>query len=150
VEIRAANPKDLKEIEGIEKASFNKDAYHRELLEAFLKEPRFLTLVAESDGVLVAYGTLFEEEGSSTRLVTIAVRPVERNQGLAKKLMRRLEDIALEKGSKRMTLEVGVTNVAAVNLYLGFGFRIRGTIPDYYGKQKDAFYMEKGLRPRTP
>lgn len=146
VDIRVAVPQDLQEIIRIERASFEHEAYSKALLDAFLQEDAFLTLVAEDDAI-IAYATMYhEKKEGGVRVVSIAVLPEERNQGIAKQLMRWIERAALERGARRMSLEVGATNVAAINLYLKDGFVIKGTIPDYYGKGKDALYMEKPLR----
>lgn len=145
-----AGPGDLEAITRIEKSSFDREAYSEALLEAFLGEREFTTLVAEEDGTALAYATMFAAEGGEeARVVSIAVLPAQRSHGLAQLLMGELEAAARKGGRRRMTLEVGVTNVAAINLYLKLGFRIRGTIPDYYGKGRDALYMEKPLPERT-
>jgi ribosomal protein S18 acetylase RimI-like enzyme len=148
VEIRQATRDDLKEIIDIERASFEHEAYSKDLLALFLRDKAFITLVA-TDGVkLLAYATtLGEDGGSGMRIVSIAVLPERRGQGAALTLMKNAEAIAIEKGAERMSLEVGVTNVPAINLYLKLGFSIKGTIPDYYGEGKDALYMEKHLPP---
>ena len=52
-------------------------------------------------------------------------------------------------GSKKVFLEVRVSNVAATNLYLDFGFKQIGIRKDYYGLpegKEDALLMSKSLR----
>ena len=78
-------------------------------------------------------------------IVSLAVVPDYRGRGFAKGLLRALEKHARENGASKLALEVGVVNVPALNLYLHDGFRLVGTVADYYGKGKDAFYLEKRL-----
>jgi ribosomal protein S18 acetylase RimI-like enzyme len=88
VDIRVAVPQDLQEIIRIERASFEHEAYSKALLDAFLQEDAFLTLVAEDDAI-IAYATMYhEKKEGGVRVVSIAVLPEERNQGIAKRLMR--------------------------------------------------------------
>jgi ribosomal protein S18 acetylase RimI-like enzyme len=44
-----------------------------------------------------------------------------------------------------MVLQVAVTNVAALNLYLHQGYVLQGVIGSYYGPGKDAYFMDKVL-----
>lgn len=146
VEIRSAGPNDLKDINKIERASFAYEAYSQALLAYFLRDEAFVTLVAIEGAEVIAYATIMEEDGGSgMRIVSIAVLPQRRDQGIARSIMQRIEGIAIEKGAKGLSLEVGLTNVPAINLYLRLGFSIKGKIADYYGEGKDALYMEKML-----
>jgi ribosomal protein S18 acetylase RimI-like enzyme len=146
VEIRRATRDDLKEIIRIERASFEHEAYSKDLLALFLRDKAFITLVATDEGEVLAYATtLGEDGGTGVRIVSIAVLPDRRGQGVAMSLMQDSEAMAIKKGARRMSLEVGVANVPAINLYLKLGFSIKGTINDYYGEGRDALYMEKPI-----
>jgi len=143
VELRKARPEDLDDVMDVESQSFEAERYERELIEAFITEKDFTTLVSLADRRIVGYATLYDKGGGSFRLISIAVLPTHRNQGIARALMRQLETISSVKRGRRMSLEVSVTNVPAISLYLSLGFRIKGTILDYYGKGKSAFFLEK-------
>jgi [ribosomal protein S18]-alanine N-acetyltransferase len=142
--IREATQGDLDELMRIENESFQAERFSRNLLELFITEEDFDTLVCD-DGTVVGYATAFTEPGVRSRVLSLAVDEKNRGKGIGRRLMQDLEHRAKEKGANLVTLEVRVTNVPAVNLYLAGGYRIKGTIPDYYGKGEDAFYMEKKL-----
>jgi len=148
VEMRRALPGDLKDIIKIERCSFDHEAFSETLLASFLKDRCFLTLLVIDGVESIAYATILKEEAAaSIRIVSLAVVPQSRNRGVALSLMRRIEAIADELGSRRMNLEVGVANIPAINLYLKLGFVIKGSIADYYGEGRDALYMERPLPP---
>jgi ribosomal-protein-alanine N-acetyltransferase len=144
--IREAVMGDLDELMRIEEESFQEERFSRNLLELFVNEEEFDTLVCEVQGTLVGYASAYGESGVRTRVLSLAVGLEHRGLGIGRRLMNDIEARAISSGSKTMTLEVRATNVPAVNLYLDRGYRIKGTIADYYGKGKDAFYMEKILQ----
>jgi ribosomal protein S18 acetylase RimI-like enzyme len=148
VKFREGDVRDLQDLMRIEQTCFGKQGFSRRLVEVLLLEEDMSTIVVENVGEIVAYSMLFEEEKSwSTRIISIAVMPEHRGEGIAKALLQRMELLSRNKQAKKMTLEVGVVNVPAINLYLNFGFKIEGNVPDYYGRGKDAFYLEKRLVP---
>jgi ribosomal-protein-alanine N-acetyltransferase len=75
-------------------------------------------------------------------ITTIASAPEARRRGVGELLLNGLIDLSLELGARFMTLEVRVSNVAAQQLYLKYGFETRGTRPRYYtDNQEDALVM---------
>ncbi|HET6820777.1 MAG TPA: ribosomal protein S18-alanine N-acetyltransferase [Candidatus Limnocylindria bacterium] len=75
-------------------------------------------------------------------ITTFGVHPEFRRQGVGRRLLLRLVDVALELRAARLTLEVRVSNTAAQALYRRFGFTITGTRPRYYTDDgEDAFVM---------
>ena len=140
---------DLEVMTRIERSSFGEDSYHRELIEKLLSEKKFHNVFAEVDHEGVGYATFFEDgRRRRARLVTIAVIPDHRNRGYAKAMLEFLEKEMGGLGLRMASLEVGATNVPAMNLYLSNGYRIAGRMPNYYGKGKDALYMEKPIEGR--
>jgi ribosomal-protein-alanine N-acetyltransferase len=104
------------------------------------------SLVARSGkplaGYLVAWFVLDE-----AHLGNIAVNPELRRRQIATALMKRLIEEADERMVTRITLEVRVSNVAAIRLYRNFGFRAISMRRGYYvDNREDAFVM---LRDRT-
>jgi ribosomal-protein-alanine N-acetyltransferase len=73
----------------------------------------------------------------------IAVAPDYRRQGVATHLMQVMELKSLEL-AERLTLEVRVSNLAAISLYTTRGFQSEGIHPNYYLHPKeDAVIMTK-------
>ncbi len=80
--------------------------------------------VAGYAGMLVAAG-----EGYFTN---VAVSPAYRRQGVADALLCSLADRGRERGLSRLTLEVRVSNAAAIALYEKHGFVKDGIRPRFY------------------
>ena len=82
-------------------------------------------------------------------LLNIGVSSNKRRQGLGSDLLEKIIYASEAMGSNKIFLEVRVSNVAATNLYLDFGFKQIGVRKDYYrlpeGKE-DALLMSKSLR----
>jgi ribosomal-protein-alanine N-acetyltransferase len=146
VRLRTATLQDLEEMTRIERSSFGAQSYRKKLIEKLLTDKEFHNVIAEVDDKKVGYATFSEDERRKrARLVTIAVVPEYRNQGLAKAMLAFLEGEMQKSRLRISSLEVGISNDPATKLYLSVGYRIEGTVPDYYGKGKDAFYMEKSI-----
>ena len=78
-------------------------------------------------------------------LVTIAVDPEEQGQGVGRRLLLDLFDLAHTAELNIGVLEVRVTNTRARRLYEEFGFRLKGTLHQYYkDNNEDANVMITG------
>ena len=78
-------------------------------------------------------------------VVTLDVDPRYRGQGLARRLMGALEDLARERGAVAMTLHVAVANEPAIRLYEGFGYLRASVERHFYAEGGDAFFYRKPL-----
>jgi ribosomal-protein-alanine N-acetyltransferase len=75
-------------------------------------------------------------------ITTFGVHPDFRRQGVGRRLLLRLVDLAIELRAARLTLEVRVSNTAAQALYRRFGFVVSATRPRYYTDDgEDAYVM---------
>lgn len=73
---------------------------------------------------------------------TFAVNPGHRRQGVGERLLLEMLDWAMSKGVKTATLEVRVSNQAAINLYRKYGFDIEDRKAGYYhDNNEDALLM---------
>jgi len=83
--------------------------------------------------------------GGEFELLTIAVLPSFRQQGLARQLLEHTCARAKSQGAHRVHLEVSVSNTPAHALYRGFGFETVGHRKQYYrypdGTLEDALTM---------
>lgn len=82
-------------------------------------------------------------------VLTIAVDPVARRQGIGAGLMSRFLDTARDRGAEVAFLEVAADNHAALELYRGCGFTENGRRRGYYyrpdGSAVDAITMQRPL-----
>ncbi len=93
-------------------------------------------LVVEIDGKVVGYAGFWQvlDEG---HIMNIAVVPEMRGQGLGEELMRAMLQQGTQLGIIYWTLEVRVSNIAAIKLYEKVGFTSAGIRPGYYEKPRE-------------
>lgn len=97
-------------------------------------------VVGRCEGELVGYaGMLFALD--EAHVTNIAVDPKQQRHGYGRKLLCDLAWAARERGSKHLSLEVRVSNLAAQELYRSFGFVPAGVRPRYYENTEDAIVM---------
>lgn len=97
-------------------------------------------LVGTRGNEVVCYGG-FHSVLDEAHITNIAVRNTDRGRGIGKFLMSALIAKAREKGAKHITLEVKSTNIPAIRMYEGFGFRVKGVRKRYYNNMFDALVM---------
>jgi ribosomal-protein-alanine N-acetyltransferase len=78
----------------------------------------------------------------------LAVDPAHRRRGIARALVRWLEETALTAGTFIIGLELRAGNEAARNLYGALGYRELGQIPGYYQGLESAIRMARDVRAR--
>jgi len=86
--------------------------------------------VARLNGLAVGCGgvAVFDDYAEVKRMYT---RPVARGRGVAKALLRRIEDEARGAGRSVLRLETGTYQQEAIGLYERMGFRPRGPFSPY-------------------
>jgi ribosomal-protein-alanine N-acetyltransferase len=100
--------------------------------------------VAESGNTIVGYcGVFLPAAGVEADILTVAVLPEYRRQGIAKEFMSQIEQWSRERGASAMMLEVELSNESAIKLYESLGYMKISVRMDYYGPGKDAFVMRK-------
>ncbi len=70
-------------------------------------------------------------------ITLLAIDPTYRRQGLAQVLLYTLLALARDRGMEWATLEVRVSNQAAISLYQRFGFEAVGERPGYYQNPRE-------------
>ncbi|CAN2215213.1 RimI Acetyltransferases [Candidatus Nanopelagicaceae bacterium] len=100
--------------------------------------------VAEANNTIIGYcGVFLPAPGVEADILTVAVLPEYRRQGIAKEFMRQIEEWSKDRGASAMMLEVEQTNESAIELYKSLGYMKISVRMDYYGPGKDAFVMRK-------
>jgi ribosomal-protein-alanine N-acetyltransferase len=98
----------------------------------------------ETDSKVIGYivfWLMFDE----CQILNVAVDLPYRGLGHAKKMIRRVIDLALKKDIKRAILEVRKTNLPAVQLYQSLGFGITQIKKGFYSNGEDAYQMSLDL-----
>jgi [ribosomal protein S18]-alanine N-acetyltransferase len=104
-----------------------------------------------SFGILDPRGgmVLAREAGGEAEILTLAVAPEVRRQGVARGLLRRAMAEAARRGATVLFLEVSTANPAAHALYIGCGFTGVACRARYYDDGSDALVMRAGVMPAT-
>jgi ribosomal-protein-alanine N-acetyltransferase len=98
-------------------------------------------VVARRAGEVVGYGGVMYI-GPDAHVTTLAVAPEFHRQGIGGRVLLHLARAAVAHGAENLTLEVRVTNEAAIGLYRRFGFVPAGVRKNYYAEiNEDALVM---------
>ncbi|MDE7299480.1 MAG: ribosomal protein S18-alanine N-acetyltransferase [Lachnospiraceae bacterium] len=138
--IRRMQTEDLAQVTDIEKAVFS-DPWSREGFESSMQKTENLYLVVEEEGRIAAYCGLWGVAGEG-QICNVAVREDARGRGLAFVMLSELLRQGREAGLSAFTLEVRVSNMAAIHVYRRLGFMGAGIRKNFYTKpNEDALIM---------
>ena len=140
--IRPMSVDDLPAVLAIETRTFPHPWSHA-LFAQELERSLALTLVCLEDGRLVGYlvADMFVDVW---HLMNVAVDEGVRRRHVATDLLERYFDITERQRHRGHTLEVRVSNEAAIELYRSYGFVATGVRPRYYDDNgEDALIMWK-------
>ncbi len=131
----------------LEEKCFTTDRISRRSMRRFISNDQSIFLVALDGAKTVGYLLILFYRGTRlARLYSIAVDPEQRGKGIAKRMMQKGEQEAVERGAIHFRLEVGQVNKAAIDLYHSLGFQDFGLWGDYYEDHTDALRMQKRIR----
>lgn len=125
----------------IENASFSQPWSRKAYLEEAKSNKLAHYVGYVKNNRLLGYGGfwLILDEG---HISNIAVHPDYRGKGIGRQLVQALSLLCIAEGGKRMTLEVRVSNAAAVHLYEQMGFKSAGIRKAFYtDNNEDAYIM---------
>ncbi len=144
--IREAEKEDFAALLSLEEICFKEETFHKKQLRYLLFKARSAVFVAEIEGKLIgSIIILLRNHISSARVYSLNVHPVYRRAGVASLLMDTALEFLKENGFKKITLEVGIKNTAAQNLYMSRGFAVDKTLYKYYKNGGDAFHLVREL-----
>lgn len=143
---RLAGTEDLDRLLRLELRCFGTERFSKRVVEAFLKRDDCFVLVAEDAGRVTGAGMcVYCTRSGEGRIASVAVDPAHRGKGTGRSILSACERRLKAKGVAEFTLEVETTNEAAVALYLGHGYQLKGIVKDYYSKGRDAYIMTKAV-----
>jgi ribosomal-protein-alanine N-acetyltransferase len=143
ISLRRLELGDLDAIERIERASYP-TPWSRSMFASELAKQSSVSIAAvTADGSLVGYLVL-SRYVDAWHVMNVAVDPGHRRLGIASAMLRRLFELTSDDADRGYTLEVRVSNHAAIRLYEGLGFVSRGVRRGYYtDNREDAVIMWK-------
>ncbi len=144
IQIREMTRADVSRVAALEKECFA-DAWSEASIAAELDNPLSLWLVAVREELVIGYiGSQTVPDESD--MMNVAVSPDARRMGVARALICALCESLRERGSRRLSLEVRVSNDAARELYRQLAFEQVGLRRGYYRNPKeDALILSKAL-----
>jgi [ribosomal protein S18]-alanine N-acetyltransferase len=149
VRTRKLDLADLEAIERIEKASYPAP-WSRAMFAAELAKPSSISLGAVDDHDRLVGYLVLSRFVDAWHVMNLAVEPSWRRRGVASLLLDRLLDVTRDDARRGYTLEVRVSNHAAIRLYERFGFRSKGIRRGYYtDNREDALIMWRDAAPDT-
>jgi ribosomal-protein-alanine N-acetyltransferase len=139
--IRNATAEDIPSLFSISYRSFETpwslQSFQAEFSKSFSET--FIYLKASVPVGYIVVWTLPDTQPSEGEIVSIAVEPGFRGNGIAAKL---LEHVLHQYPTViNWILEVEAKNLAAINLYKKYKFTEKRVITDYYGKGRNALLM---------
>lgn len=143
--VRDAVQSDIADIARLEELTFPMPWSEGSIRYDIEKNDKATVLVAERDGVFAGYADIWcvLDEGM---LNNIAVMPEQRGKHVGLAIMKDLIDRIRSEGMIEMSLEVRVSNSAAIGLYEKLGFGNVGTRKKYYEDNgEDALIMKRGI-----
>ncbi len=146
--VRPATPSDAEALAAIHAACFAK-AWPAAALHIFVADSAgigFVALDTESKPAGFVLGRVAADEAE---ILTLAVSPAHRRQGVASALCAHLLTALRARGAAALFLEVSNTQAPALALYAGLGFTRVGLRPRYYDDGSDALLMRLDPLPRT-
>jgi [ribosomal protein S18]-alanine N-acetyltransferase len=148
VTIRLLELRDLPAIERIERDSYT-TPWSRSMFAGELAKGTSICLGAFDDDGLTGY-LIVSRYVDAWHVMNLAVDPGARRAGVATALLVRLFELTAGDGRRGYTLEVRVSNKAAISLYESLGFEPRGVRRGYYtDNREDALIMWRDPQPQA-
>jgi [ribosomal protein S18]-alanine N-acetyltransferase len=143
--IRTATVSDLPALVALHRASFEA-GWDNDALTPFIKLDA-VTCV----GTPIAGFVIITKVGEEAEIITLAVAPDRRRNGIARTLLRNRIEVLEQGGVGSLFLEVATDNEGALGLYRGLGFLEVGLRKGYYrqsdGSYRDAHVLSRQLNP---
>ena len=152
IAVRRVRARDLERILEIEVATFDVDAYDRNLFAEYTRKCGDLFLVSLAGTKVVGYAIVCRGGPAAANradLVSIAVDPAVLGKGAGTALMDSILRRLRLRGIDRLVLTVKVTNARALAFYQRYGFRKLRRAPRYYEDGADGFILVRQIAPPT-
>lgn len=139
--------RDMPEVLAIEQASFE-FAWAEDDFIRCLRQRNCIGMLAEIPvagqqfGPIVGY-MLYELHMKRLHLLTLAVHPEFRKQGIGRQMVEKLINKLSSQRRSRITLEVRETNLEALLFFRRMGFKAMAVLKDFYeDTTEDAYLMQ--------
>jgi [ribosomal protein S18]-alanine N-acetyltransferase len=149
MKFRLYRDNDFNALYDIELACFEPPfRFSRAMMRKLIADPASATLIAEEDEKMAGFGIIYwshPPEQPLAYIQTLEVAPTHRNRGVARELLRRMEQSATAAGAHVIWLHVAESNAPAIRLYESHGFSQQGREPNFYAKGIPALLLAKPI-----
>ena len=150
--VRLATSRDAPGIAGLSRDEVEHDLiwrYRPERIVALLRAAEVNVVVVDGPrqltGVAIAGFGIMEYRQDSAHLVLLAVHPRARRQGIARRLVGWLEQVALDAGLRQVSVECRWHSSAARGFYAALGYREVARLPGYYDRIEDGLRLSRTI-----
>jgi ribosomal protein S18 acetylase RimI-like enzyme len=122
--------------------------FSRQTMRRLIADPASATWIAEEDEQMAGFAIIFwapAPEQPLAYIQTLEVTPPQRNRGIARELLQRLEESARSAGAQVIWLHVAEANTPARRLYETHGYSQQGREENYYAKGVPALLYAKPI-----
>ena len=141
---RQATRVDLDGIMRIETSCFGPDSFSKKQFVYLITKAKGMFYIVEYQERIVAYVSLLQNDHTpNLRIYSLAVHPGFRRQKLGQHLIDKTIEFARLHNHPKITLEVNVSNPAALRLYQKNKFEPVRTINNYYADGSNAYSMHR-------
>ena len=138
---RMMNVDDIDQVMVVEHKSFTIPWSRESFYNEIITNQFAVYLVLEDEGRVIGYCGVWIVVDEA-HITNIALLPEYRGRKLGEALLRKIIEVAIERGAKTMTLEVRMSNMIAQSLYRKLGFQGGAIRKRYYtDNHEDALVM---------
>ena len=138
---RMMNVDDIDQVMVVEDKSFTIPWSRESFYNEIISNQFAVYLVLEDEGRVIGYCGVWIVIDEA-HITNIALLPEYRGRKLGEALLRKIIEVAIERGAKTMTLEVRMSNMIAQSLYRKLGFQGGAIRKRYYtDNYEDALVM---------
>jgi ribosomal-protein-alanine N-acetyltransferase len=122
--------------------------FSRQTMRRLIADPASATWIAEEQEEMAGFAIIFwapAPEQPLAYIQTLEVAPAQRNRGIARELLRRMEESASAAGAHVIWLHVAEANTPAKRLYESHGYSLQGREDNYYAKGMPALLYAKPI-----
>lgn len=146
--IKRASEENLNAIAALENACFKVEVFSRRQIRYLLLQSKSIFLVALDKEKVIGYiVVLLRKHLGLARGYSLCVHPDYRRLGIGGMLLEEAEELLLDMGYRKITLQVGIDNAPALSLYMERGYNVDKLLTKYYEDGGDALHLVKGLIP---
>jgi putative acetyltransferase len=141
----------IDDLDNYQKPLYPAESHHGIDINALQAANVLFAVARDVSGQALACGAIVLEQGGSNEVTAnygelkrMYTEPAARGQGIAKALLRFLENEAILKGTNRFVLETGYLQSEAIGLYQHCGYSLSGPFGNYK-EDPNSVFMRKGF-----